>query len=89
MSKMGRLVRGGNVYYHRASIPADIKDSYPKSEKTFSLKTRDYREAVKLVRVAAVEVDLKFEEHRRKIAGQRLVQQARAVVEAEQRATKT
>ena len=86
MSKMGRLVRRGNVYYHRASIPTDIKDTYPKSEETFSLKTRDYREAVKLVRVAAVEVDLKFEEHRRKIAGQRLAQQARAVVEAEQKA---
>jgi hypothetical protein len=53
MSKMGRLVRRGNVYYHRASIPTDIKDTYPKSEETFSLKTRDFREAVKLVRVAA------------------------------------
>lgn len=63
-----RLARRGAVYYHRAAIPADIKDSYPKAEETFSLKTKDRAEALRLVRIAAVEVDERFAEHRRRIA---------------------
>lgn len=59
-----RLYRRGATYYHRAAIPVDIHDSYGKSEETFSLKTKDYQEALKLVRQAAVEVDAKFEAHR-------------------------
>ena len=62
-----RLYRRGPVYYHRAAIPVDIKDTYPKTEETFSLKTKDHREALRLVRIAAVEVDRKFEEHRRRL----------------------
>lgn len=54
------MARRGAVYYHRAAIPADIKDSYPKAEETFSLKTKDRAEALRLVRVAAVEVDERF-----------------------------
>lgn len=65
-----RLYRRGATYYHRAAIPVDIKDSYPKSEETFSLKTKDYQKALKLVRVASVEVDKRFEEHRRMLAQQ-------------------
>lgn len=63
-----RLARRGAVYYHRAAIPQDIKDSYLKAEEVFSLKTRDYAEALRLVRLAAVAVDERFAEHRRKIA---------------------
>lgn len=63
-----RLYRRGAVYYHRAAIPQDIKDSYPKTEETFSLGTKDYAEALRKVRKAAVEVDERFDEHRRKIA---------------------
>ncbi|TVM18685.1 integrase [Oceanidesulfovibrio indonesiensis] len=65
-----RLFRRGAVYYHRAAIPVDIKDTYPKTEETFSLKTKDYREALRKVRVAAVKVDQRFEEHRRRLAQQ-------------------
>ncbi|WP_216367939.1 DUF6538 domain-containing protein [Oceanidesulfovibrio marinus] len=65
-----RLFRRGAVYYHRAAIPVDIKDNYPKTEETFSLKTKDYQEAVRKVRVAAAIVDRKFEEHRRMLAQQ-------------------
>lgn len=67
-----RLYRRGAVYYHRAAIPVDIKGTYPKSEETFSLKTKDYKEALRRVKVAAVEVDRKFDEHRRQLdlAGQ-------------------
>jgi len=63
-----RLYRRGAVYYHRAAIPVDIADTYPKTEETFSLKTKDHREAVKRVRVAAAEVDRRFEEHRQRQA---------------------
>ena len=60
-----RLYRRGAVYYHRASIPNDIKDTYGKAEETFSLRTKDHAEALRLVRLAAVKVDGLFEEHRR------------------------
>jgi hypothetical protein len=62
-----RLYRRGAVYYHRAGIPTDIKDTYRKTEETFSLKTKDYREALRLVKIAAVEVDQRFEAHRQRI----------------------
>ena len=60
-----RLYRRGATYYHRAAVPVDIADTYPKTEETFSLKTKDYQEAVRRVRVAATEIDRKFEAHRR------------------------
>jgi len=65
-----RLYRRGARYYHRAAIPLDIQDSYPKAEETFSLKTADYQEALRLVRKAAVEVDRKFDKHRHWISAQ-------------------
>ena len=60
-----RLYRRGATYYHRAAVPVDIADTYPKTEETFSLKAKDYQEAVRRVRVAATEIDRKFEAHRR------------------------
>lgn len=68
MPKHPKLRRRGATYYHRAAIPADITDSYSKTEETFSLGTKDYQEAVRRVRVAAAEVDRKFEAHRRMLA---------------------
>ncbi len=68
MSGHPRLYRRNATYYHRAAIPVDIKGTYPKTEETFSLKTKDYREALRLVRIKAVEVDRKFEDHRQEIA---------------------
>ncbi|WP_325052682.1 DUF6538 domain-containing protein [Sinorhizobium meliloti] len=38
-----RLIKRGNVYWFRSSIPRDIKQSYPKTEEIFSLNTRDYQ----------------------------------------------
>ena len=69
-AKSPRLYRRGATYNHRAAIPKDIADSYPKSEETFSLRTRDPREALQRVRVAAVEVDQRFADHRRNLARQ-------------------
>ncbi len=63
-----RLYRRGAKYYHRAAIPVDIKDTYPKSEETFSLKTSNYQDALKLVRKSSAEIDRKFESHRRSLA---------------------
>ena len=77
MSGHPRLYRRNATYYHRAAIPVDIKDSYPKTEETFSLKTKDYREALRLVRIAAVDVDKRFEAHRR----QQTIQSASLVPE--------
>jgi len=68
MPKHPRLFRRGATYYHRAVVPQDLKATYPKTEETFSLKTTDYKEALKRVRIAAVEVDRRFEEHRRLLA---------------------
>ncbi|MEF0940851.1 site-specific integrase [Rhizobium sp. BR 362] len=59
-----RLIKRGNVYWLRCSIPRDIKDSYPKTEETFSLGTRDYQDALKRHRKASAEVDERFAEHR-------------------------
>lgn len=63
-----RLYRRGAVYWHRAAVPVDIKDTYPKAEETFSLRTKDHREALKLVCVEAARVDRLFDEHRRRMA---------------------
>lgn len=65
-----RLYRRGATYYHRAAIPVDIADTYPKTEETFSLRTKDYQDALKRVRVEAVRVDQLFDEHRRRLAFQ-------------------
>lgn len=65
-----RLYRRGATFYHRAAIPADIKDTYHKAEETFSLRTKDFREAVRRLRIEAVRVDRLFEVHRIEIARQ-------------------
>lgn len=62
-----RMMRRGNVYWHRCSIPRDIRDTYPKTEETFSLDTKDYQEALRRLRKAAAEVDGRFERHRREL----------------------
>lgn len=59
-----RLVKRGTVFWHRAAIPTDIRKTYPKTEETFSLKTRDPREALRLVRIEAARVDALFQAHR-------------------------
>ncbi len=66
-----RLYRRGAVYYHRAAVPQDIAATYGKREETFSLKTRDYSEALRRVKLEAVRVDRLFDEHRLKLARER------------------
>ena len=62
-----RLYRRGATYYHRAVVPKDIIATYGKREETFSLGTKDHAEAARKVRLAAVEVDRRFDEHRRRL----------------------
>ena len=66
-----RLYHRGAVYYHRAAVPQDIVSTYGKREETFSLKTRDYAEALRRVKIEAVRVDRLFDEHRVKLARER------------------
>ena len=68
MSGHTRLHRRGATYYHRCVVPKDIIASYGKIEETFSLKTKDYTQALKLVREAAIKVDRKFDAHRNRLA---------------------
>lgn len=69
MPKHPRLIRRGTTYWHRAAIPVDIKATYPKTEETFSLRTKDAKAALILVRKAAAEVDERFAAHRRQQDG--------------------
>ena len=70
MSVHPRLYRRNATYSHRAVVPVDIQETYGKTEEKFSLRTKDYREALKRVRVATVEVDKRFDEHRAKLAAE-------------------
>ncbi len=56
-----RLYRHGDAYYHRAAVTADIAATYPKTEETFSLRTKNHADAFRKVRFAAVEVNQRFD----------------------------
>jgi len=76
------LFRRGAVYYFRARVPLDIVESYEKTEEKFSLKTKDYKEAVTKVRLEAVRVEKLFASHRLKM--ERLSQPALTELTPEQ-----
>ncbi|MGH1379227.1 MAG: DUF6538 domain-containing protein [Alphaproteobacteria bacterium] len=61
------LFRRGATYYFRSRVPKDILDTYGKDEEKFSLKTKDYKEAIKRARVESAKVEGKFATHRREI----------------------
>jgi len=65
------MVRRGTRYHIRASIPVDIKDTYPKTEETKSLKTGDFAEAVKRYRTESALIDQRFEAHRKEVASKK------------------
>lgn len=46
MSGHTRLYRRDSTYYHRAAVPKDIVAPYGKIEEKFSLRTKDYTEAL-------------------------------------------
>ena len=65
MSKQYRLYLHANGYfYHRVKVPADIRSLYGKEIQQTSLKTRDFRHAVRRLPAVIVEVDRIFFELR-------------------------
>ena len=68
MSKFTNLVRRNAVYYFRARVPQDIVDTFGKTEVTFSLKTKDHKEAVAKLRKESAKVEADFDAHRRELA---------------------
>jgi len=64
--KHPRLTRRGAVYWFRAKVPVDLRDHYaPKREITYSLRTKEPREALVKVRIESVKLDQEFERLRR------------------------
>ena len=60
-------MRRGAVYYIRVRVPSDLLDYYaPKKEITYSLKTKDPREAKRKGNLERVKSDQQFAEARRK-----------------------
>lgn len=65
------MKRRGATYWFRASVPRDIANTYPKTEETFSLGTKDLQEAKKRLALANVKVDRMFDAHRRMLTVRR------------------
>ncbi len=65
MPKQTHLIRRGAVYYYRARVPSDIQNTYGRKEEYISLKTKDYQEALRLVRHKSHEIQTKFDKHRK------------------------
>lgn len=57
MSIQTHLFKRKSTYYFRAKIPRDLQPYLGKSEEKFSLRTKDYAEARRLVRMASVDFD--------------------------------
>ena len=56
-----RLQKRGSTYYFRAMVPKDLYAHYGRKEIIFSLRTKEYREAKRLVRLQSVRLDNEFE----------------------------
>ena len=69
MAKHPRLIRRNGVYYFRAKVPVDLVPHYaPKKEIVLSLRTRDPKQALELVRVESVKRDQEFSAARLRLA---------------------
>lgn len=56
-----RLSKRGSIYYFRAMIPKELQEHYSKKEVVYSLRTKDRKEASRLVRLASAKLDAEFE----------------------------
>lgn len=65
-----RLFRRNGTYYLRAKVPEKLRAIIGKREIQESLRTRDYRDAVKLVKPRSIRVDSQFEAARAQLAKQ-------------------
>lgn len=61
------LFRRNATYYLRRRVPSDVLDSFGKKELCYSLKTKDYQEALKRIRIESAKVESQFEEHRQEL----------------------
>lgn len=57
-----RLHRRGSRYYIRAKVPTDLQSVMKRKELKKSLKTSDYREAVRLVKLESSRFDALFDD---------------------------
>jgi integrase len=68
MAKNPWLTQRKTTFYLRAPVPKDIQDSFGKKEVTYSLGTKDRREADRKIIAEAKKVSDLFEAHRNKVA---------------------
>ena len=68
MAKNPWLTQRNNTFYLRAPVPKDIQDSFGKREVTYSLGTKDRREANRKIIKEAKKVSDLFEAHRNHVA---------------------
>ena len=59
-----RLHRRGSRYYIRAKVPIDLQTVMKRKELKKALKTSDYREAVRLVKLESARFDALFDDAR-------------------------
>jgi len=59
------LTKRGSVYYLRAPVPVDIRDTFGKAEVTYSLRTSVRKQADHLINIEAKQVAEQFEAHRK------------------------
>lgn len=72
--------KASGVYYLRRRIPTEILSCYPgKTERTFSLRTKDFKTATERHRQAEAKLTAEWEERRQKIRGSYIRQQAQPV----------
>lgn len=57
MTSYTYLQKRRGVYYIRVSIPKELQNVLKKSEISYSLKTKDYRDTVRKLRVEILKVD--------------------------------
>ncbi|MEE8144224.1 MAG: DUF6538 domain-containing protein [Kiloniellales bacterium] len=67
MPKPPRLQKRRHRFFLRASVPRDIRSVVGRTEVVRSLKTSDYREALRRLPLASAEVDAQFAEAHRRV----------------------
>ncbi len=67
MPRPPRLQKRRHRFYLRAAVPQDVQAAVGKTEVIRSLKTGDYREALRRLPLASAEVDAEFAEARRRL----------------------
>ena len=67
MARPPRLQRRRHRFYLRAAVPKDVQAAVGRTEVIRSLKTGDYREALRRLPLASAEVDAEFAEARRRL----------------------